>query len=190
MKKRLANYEVVTLAAYLVGGSNCPVEAEEIAIKANEIAPGRFTWRKYPQQISLENIKKRLWDAKKPETGGYISGSDKQGWQVTEAGASFAERLLKEFGKPALARLPLGGQEQQRLRVERERLLASDAYAKFQAGNKASITRQEMQAFFRLDDYIVGEARARKILRISKAFSADPELGEAVKAFVAHVKKE
>jgi hypothetical protein len=48
--KALANHEIVTLAVYLLGGEAQRVDTEDIAIRANELAPGRFTWRKYRDQ--------------------------------------------------------------------------------------------------------------------------------------------
>ena len=39
---------------YLLGGETRRVDTEDIAVKANELAPGRFAWKKYPDQINLE----------------------------------------------------------------------------------------------------------------------------------------
>ena len=44
----LPNHEIVTLAVYLLGGERQRVDTEDIAVKANELASGRFTWRRYP----------------------------------------------------------------------------------------------------------------------------------------------
>lgn len=46
----LPNHEIVTLAVYLLGGERQRVDTEDIAVKANELASGRFTWRKYPDR--------------------------------------------------------------------------------------------------------------------------------------------
>jgi hypothetical protein len=61
----LSNHEIVTLAVYLLGGDTQYLDTEDIAVKANEIAPGRFTWRKYSDQINIENVRAFLSDAKK-----------------------------------------------------------------------------------------------------------------------------
>ena len=39
----LSNHEIVTLAVYLLGGDTQHVDTEAIAVKVNELAPGRFT---------------------------------------------------------------------------------------------------------------------------------------------------
>lgn len=189
MSKSLSNHEIVTLAIYLLGGDSHPIDAEDVAIKANEIAPKRFTWRKYPNQISLESIRKRLWDAKKPEKGGYLTGSDRQGWLLTEDGLTFAKEHLKDIDSDLLSRKPLSLKEKQWLRNERIRMLASEAYLKFQGGDLEAITSHEAEAFFRLDDYVMGEARNRKVIRLVNTFGSDPELGQAVKELAGKIRE-
>jgi len=44
--KALSNHEIVTLAVYLPGGDSKRIDTEDVAVKSNELAPGRFTWRK------------------------------------------------------------------------------------------------------------------------------------------------
>jgi len=90
----LANHEVVVLAAYLAGAESSLADTEDIAIKANELAPGRFSWRKHKEQINIDAVRKRLWDATKPEKGAYLIGSEKIGWRLTKAGFDFAHRHI------------------------------------------------------------------------------------------------
>lgn len=42
MSKNLAKHEIVTIAVFLLGGVSQPIDAEDIAIKVNEIAPDCF----------------------------------------------------------------------------------------------------------------------------------------------------
>jgi hypothetical protein len=187
MSKALSNHEIVTLAVYLLGGDSRPADAEDIAVKADEIAPKRFTWRKYPKQINLESVRKRLWDARKPEKGGYLTGSDRQGWLLTEEGLEFAKNHLRDIDGANLSRNPLSLREKQWLRNERIRMLGSEAFLKFRAGE--DVTPHEAEAFFRLDDYVMGDARSRKITRILNAFGTDQELGPAVKALARKIRE-
>ncbi|HAB18651.1 MAG TPA: hypothetical protein DCE44_19690 [Verrucomicrobiales bacterium] len=50
----VANHEIVTLAVYLLGGDTHRVDTEDVAVKANDLAHGRFTWRKYRDQINID----------------------------------------------------------------------------------------------------------------------------------------
>jgi hypothetical protein len=70
LDRPLPNHELVVLAAYLAGAQSTPADTEDIAIKANVLAPGRFSWRKYKDQINIDTVRKRLWDATKAEKGG------------------------------------------------------------------------------------------------------------------------
>jgi hypothetical protein len=188
MERALANHQIVTLAVYLLGGEGAYVDTEDVAVKANEIAPERFAWRKYADQINIDAIRKRLSDAKKPEKGGYLLGSFKNGWLLTENGLKFAKEKVKDLDEMNLSRKPLGQQERQWRRNERIRLLASDAFQKLKLGKSDMITRQEAETFFRVDDYVVGKARERKMVRILNTFGDDPVLADAVKTLADKVR--
>jgi hypothetical protein len=181
----LSNQQIVVIAAYLAGGDSTRVDTEDIAIKANEIAPGRFSWRKYPQQINIDAVRKRLWDACKPIKGGYVLGSEKDGWVLTEAGVRFAR---KSVGAVTGSKKPLSLKERTWLRLERQRLLSSDAFLKYSRQNKGAITKRDAEGFFRIDNYVKGEAREQKLLRILNAFGEDFDLGPAVSRFAAIVR--
>jgi len=71
-KKVLTNHEIVTLAEYLLGGDTQYVDTEDIAVKANEIVPGRFAWRKFPNQINIENVRTFHSDAKNRRMEGIL----------------------------------------------------------------------------------------------------------------------
>jgi hypothetical protein len=181
----LSNQQIVVIAAYLLGGDSQRIDTEDIAIKANEIAPGRFTWRKYPQQINIDAVRKRLWDACKAEKGGYILGTEKNGWLLTEAGLKFARKSVTAV--PGSKKL-LSLQERTWLKSERERLLSTDAFLKYKQCDAVAILKRDAEDFFRIDDYVKGEARERKLLRILNAFGEDVELGPAVRRFAEIVR--
>lgn len=95
MGAKLWSHEIVTLAVSLLGGESTFVDTEDAPIKANEIAPQGFTWRKYPEQINIWTITAFLWDAKKSKNGTYLSGSSKEGGMLTENGLSFARKRCR-----------------------------------------------------------------------------------------------
>jgi hypothetical protein len=177
----LANHEIVTLAVYLLGGDTQRIDAEDIAIKANDLAPQRFTWRKYPSQINLEAVRKRLWDARQSKKGGYLVGSDNTGWSLTPSGMVFARGKQAILNKLNLARKPLTTKERNLIRREHERLLTSMAFEKYSSGDTDKISKQEAESFFRVDAYVTGDARTEKILRTKNRFGEDPELGSLIK---------
>ena len=163
--KAFANHELVTLAVYLLGGDSKPIDTEDVAIKTNELAPRRFTWRKYPDQINIDTVRKRLWDATKSEKGGLLLGSEKLGWQLTKQGLDFAKARLLDLDGAKLSRPALSFRERQWARRERERMISSDAYLRISAGEADRISTQEAEAFFRIDAYVSPDARRQKIMR-------------------------
>ncbi len=185
----LANHQIVTLAVYLLGGETKQIDTEDIAVKANQLAPGRFCWKKYPGQINIETVRAFLSDAKKAKNGSYLSGVGKDGWLLTEAGLHFSQANLDVLHATDLSRSRITPKERKRIRIEKERMLSSPAFTKYDKGEGDFITPQEVEAFFRLDAYVQGTAREQKIARAVNIFGADNELGQATKALAAKLTK-
>jgi hypothetical protein len=184
----LALHEIVAVAAYLVGGDRKPVDTEDIAMKANEIAPGRFSWRKYPNQIDLELIYKHLWDLTKEDKGAYVTGSKNDGWLLTLAGASFAASSVEKLNNLEPVREKRPKTEENWIKRERTRIQGETAYTKILDGRESEVTHAEAEKFFRLDDYVVGPARARKIQQAENDFREDLRLGPIVRKVAAIIR--
>ncbi len=179
-KHSFPQHEIVTMAVHLLGGEHKRIELEDIAVKANELAPGRFSWRKYKDQISQERVRKRLWDATRKERGGYLSGSPESGWILTIQGVEFCQSNLEVFKVADLGQTPLTNKEKNWIRRERERMTTSEAYAKYIEGKTESITNPEAELFFRLDTYVTGKVRKERLLRARNLFRDDTELASLV----------
>lgn len=187
--KPLSNHEVVTLAVYALGGESKPVDTEDIAVKANEMAPGRFSWRKYPGQINLETVRVYLSDAKKPTKGSYVMGKGSGGWMLTQEGLAFAKGRFGDIADADLSRAPLSQKERAWLRSERARMLADPVTAKFRSLGFDGVNAEEAEALFRVDEYVRGQARERKIVRLLNSFRDDPELANILEALAPKVRQ-
>lgn len=185
----LSNYEIVTMAVFLLGGDVRQVDTEDIAVKANEIAPGRFTWRKYPNQISIDSVRKRIWDACQADKGALLFGSEGEGWGLTPAGLTFAKKNSSRLGTAGLERRPMNAKERNWQRRERERMLCTDAFAKFSSNRTDDISLREAEEFFRVDAYVTGDTREQKIMRAVTAFGSDDDLRDAVTVLAEKVRK-
>ena len=170
------NLEVLKVALYLLGGDRAFVSTEDVAVKANELAPGRFTWRKYKDQINLELVRVYLSDLKKTRNGVRVHGSGSTGWMLTEAGLAEAADATRGMDPRFLARAPMSPGERRRHDNERARMLESAASDRYRAGRLDRLTRREAEELFRVDDYITGAARERKIERALTAFADDSVL--------------
>jgi hypothetical protein len=189
-QRALANHEMVTIALYLLGGESQPVDTEDIAVKANQLAPGRFTWRKYPEQINIDTVRKRLWDAMKQDKGAFVLGSEKDGWVLTENGIRFARMNSHTAAGAAQQKGRLTLREKQWRRTEQNRILLNSAFIKARDVGLHSVSVKEAEAFFRIDDYVVGLARIRKIQRLLNAFCDDSEVFEIIKGLAGKVRRE
>lgn len=185
-----SNIELVTIAVYLLGGDSKYIDTEDIAVKVNELAPGRFTWRKYPNQINIDNVRKRLSDAKNPQKGEYLLGSFKQGWILSKMGLKFSRKRVKDLKGANLERTPLTRKEIVWRNREKTRMLSSEAYEKYTTNKIRSITPQEAETFFRIDDYITGKARERRLTLIINSFGDDLDLGKLVKNLAKKVERK
>ncbi|MXP15326.1 hypothetical protein GRI44_11260 [Altererythrobacter confluentis] len=176
----LPNDKIVVLAAYLAGASQQLTDTEDIAIKANEIAPGRFSWRKYTDQINIEAVRKRLYDAAKPAKGGLISGGEREGWLLTAAGLAFCEEHPEILAHGLKFAPRLSVKEKTWQHREGARMISEAAFAKWEAGKVNEITRQEAERFFGVDDYIKGVARQKRIDRAQQIFRGQQRLEKAI----------
>ena len=133
----------------------------------------------------LQDVRFALENAKRAQCG-YVRGDSDEGWMVTEVGALFAEANFRRANlkQPGRKR----DEDKNWKRRERERIIASAAFAKFQGRRVNEITPLEANTFFRIDEYVNADARARKVSRLVNVFRNDPEIGPAVLALAERVK--
>jgi hypothetical protein len=187
--------EVVALALYVLGGGGRVVDTEDVAVRAHELAPGRFSWRKYRDQINLELVRVALSDARKRENGGLVTGTGRSGWSLTAAGQRWAEanapRLVGRDLTKQRAERSAGSIDERRWQRERLRMLTTDAWRQWSAGHDASaISREAAHDLFRIDRYSVGRARELKVNRLRQMFDDDEELAAFVEAAALVALKE
>lgn len=180
----LANHEIVTIAVFLLRGDVQAVDTEDAAIKAAELAPGRFAWRKYPEQVNLDAVRKRLWDACRPDKGGYLIGSEKDGWRLTSSGVSFASANAENL-RVSDSRRPLTLREKQWRSRERERMLTTDAFTRFSAEGAQSFAVADAERFFRIDEHVGAAQRRSRVERALVFFGEDADLGGLVGAMAS-----
>lgn len=180
LTERYTHPQVVTLAVYRLGGENRFVDTEDVAKQAAALAPGRFAWRKYPDQINLELVRVYLSDAKKTEHGALLDGSGKRGWILTVSGLRWVREADAVVGEASLARDPRraqgGSVTTNRQARERERLLQTAAWKKWSEGASGSIGVGDACEVFRIDNYSMGDLRRLKVDRLRKMFADDPDL--------------
>lgn len=173
--------QLVSLALYLLGGAGTVVDTEDVAVRADQLAPGRFSWRKYPDQINLELVRVALNDARKKEAGGLVRGTGRGGWSLTVAGRRWAEENLHRVEGADLSRRrqqrTAGSIDERRWQRERLRVLTTEAWRQWsEKPDRSSITAEAAADLYRVDRYVLGRAREMKVNRLREMFADDPEL--------------
>jgi hypothetical protein len=189
VRSTASQIELVTLAVYLLGGATEAIDTEDVAVKVNELAPGRFAWRKFPDQINLELIRVYLSAAK--SRGQYLTGSGRTGWTLTPRGLDWAESAAPSLvGRDMTRRREdrqAGSIDESRWRRERARITRTTAWQKWSVGDGARISEREAAEVFRIDSYAIGRTRDLKVARLREMFGADDSLHDFIAAASAIV---
>ena len=172
----LSNVDLVTLAVCSLGGTTERVDTEDVAKRAHELAPGRLAWRKYPDQINLELVRVCLSDAKKAAKGAYLIGSGRTGWMLTQRGRRRAAHLASASPLLVFASPRANTAAAQRERAERGWVLGHPSLETLRVSGVDALSPRDLEALFRVDEYILGPARERRIARVLNAVAGDPSL--------------
>jgi hypothetical protein len=175
----LTQVELVTWAVYLLGGAQKRVDTEDVAIKVFGLAPKRFSWRKYPDQINLELVRVYLSAAKDVEHGELLVGSGRTGWSLTRKGLAWvrsAESALQErHGAASAKQSQAGSIDANRQARERKRILSMPAWTRWATGDR-SVAVDEAREIFRIDSYSTASVREAKMTRMRAMFSDDEQI--------------
>lgn len=182
--------DLVIWAVLLLGGDQKRIDTEDVAVKAFQLDPKSFCWRKHPDQINLELVRVNLSNAKKPENGEFLTGSGRTGWSLTRKGLAWirtARSPLKSLGasEPQRRASSAGSIDSSRRDRERKRILALPAWTRWANGDK-SVVLPEAREVYRLDSYSTLSVREAKLTRLRAMFGDDEELSP----FLAHLSDE
>lgn len=171
--------ELVTLALGELGAAGEPVDTEDVAVKAHELAPAAFAWRRYPEHINLELVRVALVDASRAKSGSLAHGRGRGGWVLTDHGVAWLERnrepLLAALGRPThMGAVKIKQPETQHRERERIRLTRLDVWRKWGMG--LDVSDAEASSVFRVDQYTGANTRLTKVRGLRHLFAGDPEL--------------
>ena len=177
-KVEFSKPELVTIAVALLGGDTMYIDREDVALKVNDIAPGQFNWRKYPERIDLDAVGGTLRTAKKPQNGALVVGNNTKGWMLSPAGLKWVKTVdlgAVDDELPVKHRKASISANQE---LERNRLFDTKAYNLFVEGKSKAITVQEFYEFTRVNEYFQPKTRQRRYAIIANAVSDDDTLSE------------
>ena len=172
----LSKSELVTIAVALLDGDKAYVDREDVALKVNDIAPGRFNWRKYPDRIDLDAVGSALRAAKKIQNGGLLVGNNTDGWMLSPTGLKWIKTVDFKAAYHELSVKHRKTSIRASLETERMRLLNTKAYKLFVEGNPEAITVHDFYEFARVNEYFQTKARQRRYAIIANAVIDDDAL--------------
>ncbi len=182
--------QLVSLALYLLGGAGTVVDTEDIAVRVNELAPGRFVWRKYPDQINLELVRVALNNARNKAAGALVNGTGRTGWSLTVVGQRWAEESIRSVQGADLRRprqqRTAGSVDERRWQRERVRVLTTEAWRQWnESQDETDVAADAAADLYRVDRYVIGRARELKVNRLREMFAEDAEVAPFLDAAAA-----
>jgi len=185
-KNKLSNQEIVTIALYELGKGVHSFDLEEIAKKADELAPGRFRWRNDPGMISDSNVWDALSNARKKN---YILEKTTK-YLLTETGILFAKKNLSKVIKYDQTKSRMRGVEKEVYENTKNRLISTPAYQKAKNNKDNEIDIKEANQFFRVNDYMTILQKKEKVQKIKNLFINDKEFKKVVDKVANRINQE
>ncbi len=173
----LSNIHLVTIALGNLDGHEQPVDSEDVAVHVNDLAPGKFSWRKYPEYIDLQVVNQSLQDARRERNGSLVTGSSSKGWMLSATGMEWFKNFGFESTNDVKGAVQYRrGSIMRSQDLERRRLKDTQAYVLFCEAKQTQITRNEFFEFAKINEYFPLKARARRYAFIESAVAGHDEL--------------
>jgi hypothetical protein len=183
---------LVLIALHELGGEG---DLETIAVKAHELFPDQFCWRKYPNLPDKDAVRVHLSEAKKQSFGALVTDKDLRGggrgkngarvkmYALTSAGIRKAQEIAATHpsGQVSAAKNPL---EYHRLIAP---LLESEGFQKFAAGvGIQEVGRDAFLLGFKLFGDTSPLLISGRLARVTSALErvSDPKTREALHRFI------
>ena len=184
LTKPTRQLDIIVVAVRLLGGDRKSVDTEDVAVKCHELAPGMFSWRKYPNQINLELVRVVLSNAKKGSYGQLLSGSGRQGWRLSPRGIDWISSkpgafLRKGFVRVDTERLSAGSVDAVRKRRAKMRILSSPAWKSWT--EQKTISLRDARNLFRIDEYSTSKMLDNKVVRLRSQFEDDKQISHFIR---------
>ena len=177
----ISNSQLVVLAVAELGGSTRYVHPEDVALRVDQIAPGKFRWKKFHEFIDIHLVKKALQDTKRKygKEGPMLIGDNTKGWMLAQVGQEWyeqtGERLFADRGQFEVNRKLSIRADQE---AERARMRNTKAYQLYLAGKVHDINLVDFRHFVRINEYFLSNARARRFALVDNAVFTDSELAD------------
>ena len=186
MSMPIRNDQITLVALLVLGGDRRPIDTEDVALKSDQLAPGRFRWRKFKDHIDLGLVRNGLQDARKKALA---AGGALRGWMLTPTGVAESRDLLPRVSDLS-TRERLALEQRKWEQRERTRLLAEPAFRLALESGADALTKRDILRLFRLDEYASGERTTERTRRFSGAFVDDPQMKRTLNELIRRLEDE
>ena len=171
-KDLLPNLDIVTIALFILGNGTKSFDKEEIATKADEIAPIRFRWKTNPNMISDGLVWDALSNARKK---GYVLENTTK-YLLTIECVKYAQENIHKIKNYDQTRTRFNKKDKEVYENTKDRILRSSAYLKAKENKLSQIASNEFQNFFRINEYMDKKQIKEKIHKLKNMFINDKDL--------------
>jgi hypothetical protein len=178
--RTLTNKQLVVVALYYLGAAERAIDTEDLAMKMAELAPGKFRWKKYPEQINLDAVRLSAKHALE-ENPPYVVGGIRNGWMLTPEGIEWCFLMLGQTliesdvnsGRSVLATVR-----------------STDCWRKWERGEQGLITVYDVRRLLKVDEYTTPRRRRERIQAVRNAAGSDQDLDALVTYLAATYPEE
>ncbi|MFC2048360.1 hypothetical protein ACFLSK_02890 [Chloroflexota bacterium] len=158
--------DIVTIAVYQLGGALRHIHLEDVAIKAAELSPKAFSWKKYPERINLESVRITL-KSELASNDRRVIGSIRDGWMISPKGLHWCISNIANDAKHSLLN---------QINKEVARAKKTEAFTKTINNKLDEVSNADVKILLRVDEYFSARNRRERVLALSNAALLDPQL--------------
>ena len=172
---------IISILCSLDGGKKA-VDLETLAVSCFRAFPSKFSMDRFPEYPRIDRVQKRMNEIEKD---GLVRRNQATHYQLTEKGTRWVKSNPKVMNLIAKQREKEGLDFRQTLNyniseaeyeIEAKKLRRSEAYRKYKAGAKDSISIIDFMTFMKVDIYAKKELFDRKTKRIKSICLRNNEL--------------
>jgi hypothetical protein len=172
---RITSQRLAAVALLQLDGAMRAVDTEDLAMKMAALAPDRFRWKKYPEQINIDQIRYTVTALLRTDPP-FASGGVRYGWMLTAAGITWALQT------PGIAPEPVHEALAQHAALLRQ----TKAWEKFSRMALQEVTIYDARHFLRVDEYTSIRRRRERIQAVCNIAARDADL----RALVVYLREQ
>ena len=188
-ESNFTNGELAVIAIAKLGGRTLPIDLEDIAIELFDIAPHKFSLKKYPNHVDIHIVRVSISHMALDKTPPYISGSIKTGYMLSPYGIKWIDEL-GDIPPDMLTGAFRKGSELHSLDYEVRRIKKTNAYKYVMKGDLEKLNMNSLREFLRINEYFTKKKVTNRINIVDNASELDETVRVAWEVIKARFKEE